>query len=83
MGELTLTNLFESQTIFADHKDLIHDVAYDFYGERMATCSSDQYVKVGYDVNNDFIVNIALYTRKYSYLLNSLLCGPTVRTYVY
>ena len=46
MGELTATNLFESQTIFADHKDLIHDVAYDFYGERMATCSSDQYVKV-------------------------------------
>ncbi|CAH1640481.1 unnamed protein product [Spodoptera littoralis] len=46
MGELTATNLFESQTILADHKDLIHDVAYDFYGERMATCSSDQYVKV-------------------------------------
>ncbi|XP_053614705.1 nucleoporin SEH1 [Plodia interpunctella] len=46
MGELTVTNLFESQTIQADHKDLIHDVAYDFYGERMATCSSDQYVKV-------------------------------------
>lgn len=46
MGELTATNLFESQTIIADHKDLIHDVAYDFYGERMATCSSDQYVKV-------------------------------------
>ncbi|KAI5634964.1 nucleoporin SEH1 [Phthorimaea operculella] len=46
MGELTATNLFESQTILADHKDLIHDVAYDFYGERMATCSSDQYVKI-------------------------------------
>ncbi|XP_060805627.1 nucleoporin SEH1 [Amyelois transitella] len=46
MGELTVTNMFESQTIQADHKDLIHDVAYDFYGERMATCSSDQYVKV-------------------------------------
>ncbi|XP_026320870.1 nucleoporin SEH1 [Hyposmocoma kahamanoa] len=46
MGELTVTNLFESHTIFADHKDLIHDVAYDFYGERMATCSSDQSVKV-------------------------------------
>lgn len=46
MSELSTTNLFESQTIIADHKDLIHDVAYDFYGERMATCSSDQYVKV-------------------------------------
>lgn len=48
MGEQNITNLFEAQTIYADHKDLIHDVAYDFYGERMATCSSDQYVKVGY-----------------------------------
>lgn len=38
--------MFEAQEINADHKDLIHDVAYDFYGERMATCSSDQYVKV-------------------------------------
>ncbi|XP_041984563.1 nucleoporin SEH1 [Aricia agestis] len=46
MTEITNSNLFESQTIIADHKDLIHDVAYDFYGERMATCSSDQYVKV-------------------------------------
>ncbi|CAH0401477.1 unnamed protein product [Chilo suppressalis] len=46
MGDQSITNLFESQTIFADHKDLIHDVAYDFYGERMATCSSDQYVKI-------------------------------------
>lgn len=38
--------MFEAQSINADHKDLIHDVAYDFYGERMATCSSDQCVKV-------------------------------------
>lgn len=48
MGEVGANNLFESQTIIADHKDLIHDVAFDFYGERMTTCSSDQYVKVGY-----------------------------------
>ncbi|XP_072943042.1 nucleoporin SEH1 isoform X2 [Epargyreus clarus] len=46
MGDLAVNNMFESQIIIADHKDLIHDVAYDFYGERMATCSSDQYVKV-------------------------------------
>ena len=30
-----------------DHKDLIHDISYDYYGDRMATCSSDQTVKVG------------------------------------
>lgn len=29
-----------------EHKDLIHDVAYDFYGRRMATCSSDQVIKI-------------------------------------
>jgi hypothetical protein len=28
-----------------EHKDLIHDVAYDFYGRRMATCSSDQMIR--------------------------------------
>lgn len=50
MSDLSSSNMFESQTIAADHKDLIHDVSYDFYGERMATCSSDQYVKVGYVV---------------------------------
>lgn len=38
--------IFEAHTINAEHKDLIHDVAYDFYGQRMATCSSDQFVKV-------------------------------------
>lgn len=38
--------MFQARTINAEHKDLIHDVAYDFYGRRMATCSSDQSVKV-------------------------------------
>jgi len=44
--------MFEAQEINAEHKDLIHDVAYDYYGDRMATCSSDQYVKV-WDKNKD------------------------------
>jgi len=30
----------------AKHDDYIHDIAYDFYGRRLATCSSDQKVKV-------------------------------------
>lgn len=38
--------MFQARTINAEHKDLIHDVAFDFYGRRMATCSSDQSVKV-------------------------------------
>lgn len=41
--------MFQARTINAEHKDLIHDVAYDFYGRRMATCSSDQSVKVRHD----------------------------------
>ena len=39
--------MFESKALAADHKDLIHDITFDFYGRRMATCSSDQSVKVG------------------------------------
>ena len=38
--------MFVAKSIPAEHKDLIHDVAYDFHGRRMATCSSDQCVKV-------------------------------------
>lgn len=38
--------MFEAHSINAEHKDLIHDIAYDYYGKRMATCSSDQIVKV-------------------------------------
>lgn len=44
--------MFREHSINADHKDLIHDVAYDFYGRRMATCSSDQSVKV-WDMSED------------------------------
>lgn len=28
------------------HEDLIHDIAYDYYGKRLVTCSSDQRLKV-------------------------------------
>ena len=38
--------MFVAKSIPAEHKDLIHDVAYDYHGRRMATCSSDQCVKV-------------------------------------
>ena len=38
--------MYVTKNINAEHEDLIHDVAYDFYGKRMATCSSDQKVKV-------------------------------------
>lgn len=38
--------MFEVEPIVVDHKDVIHDVVFDYYGRRMATCSSDQTVKV-------------------------------------
>ena len=38
--------MLAAKEIPSDHKDLIHDVAFDFHGRRMATCSSDQTVKV-------------------------------------
>lgn len=28
------------------HEDLVHDICYDFYGRYVATCSSDQHIKV-------------------------------------
>ncbi|TPX47525.1 hypothetical protein SeLEV6574_g02597 [Synchytrium endobioticum] len=30
----------------AQHEDLIHDIAYDYYGKRLATCSSDHRIKI-------------------------------------
>jgi nucleoporin SEH1 len=34
------------------HEDLIHDIAYNYYGKRFVTCSSDQKVKV-FDWDDD------------------------------
>jgi nucleoporin SEH1 len=32
--------------INTQHEDLIHDTCYDYYGKRIATCSSDQKIKI-------------------------------------
>ena len=29
-----------------EHNDFVHDVQFDLYGKRMATCSSDQILRV-------------------------------------
>ncbi|KAL3286988.1 hypothetical protein HHI36_001474 [Cryptolaemus montrouzieri] len=39
------------QTIDTGHEDMIHDAEVDYYGLRLATCSSDNSVKV-YDIKN-------------------------------
>lgn len=36
----------ECRVIPTDHQDIIHDVSFDYYGRRMATCSSDHTVKI-------------------------------------
>jgi WD40 repeat protein len=33
-------------SVYCDHDDFIHDLAFDWYGNRLATCSSDQKIKV-------------------------------------
>lgn len=43
-------NLISS--INTDHEDMIHDAQMDYYGRRLATCSSDKTVKV-YEVSGD------------------------------
>jgi WD40 repeat protein len=34
------------------HSSYLHDLAYDYYGHRLATCSSDQKIKI-WDYNNN------------------------------
>lgn len=41
----------------AGHEDLVHDIAYDFYGKRMATCSSDQCVKIFDNIEGQWEIN--------------------------
>ena len=43
-----------------EHKDIIHDVSFDYYGRRLATCSSDHTVKVSW-FGEDVIVFWSIY----------------------
>ena len=43
---------YECRRIKSDHRDLIHDVAFNLYGNQLATCSSDQTIKV-WSLNSD------------------------------
>lgn len=36
----------QAKEVATNHTEIIHDVTYDFYGKRMATCSSDQTIAV-------------------------------------
>lgn len=56
--------MFEVEPIIVDHKDVIHDVVFDYYGRRMATCSSDQTVKVSVFEKN--LIRILIITKYFS-----------------
>lgn len=56
--------MFEVEPIIVDHKDVIHDVVFDYYGRRMATCSSDQTVKVSVFEKN--LIRIMIITKCFS-----------------
>jgi protein transport protein SEC13 len=49
---MTSSFSFDSQ-----HNDMIHDAQYDYYGKRLATCSSDKIIKI-FDVANNAITPV-------------------------
>ncbi|CAM9021395.1 unnamed protein product [Wickerhamomyces anomalus] len=54
-----LDGLLKMKPFSTQHEELIHDVSYDFYGKQIATCSSDQHIKV-FDLDtatNEWILN--------------------------
>lgn len=44
--------MHEKQIVPTGHEDMVHDAQMDFYGRRMATCSSDRSIKI-FTVNRD------------------------------
>lgn len=46
--------MFVAKSVPTEHKDLIHDIAYDYHGKRMATSSCDQFVKIWDLINGEW-----------------------------
>ncbi|KAA8893817.1 WD40-repeat-containing domain protein [Sphaerosporella brunnea] len=57
------------------HEDLVHDVAYDYYGRRMATVSSDQRLKI-FDLNDEGEWVIADSFKAHDSSINKVIWGP-------
>lgn len=50
------TSSYATKQVRTEHKDLIQDIAFDFYGKRVATASLDQTVKIwNINENNDWV----------------------------
>jgi WD40 repeat protein len=61
------------------HGDMVHDASFDYYGKRLATCSSDRSIKV-FDVVGDQVGSTASFghrphLRRRRCRYNSLLGG--------
>ena len=46
------------------HQDLIHDLCYDYYGKRIATCSSDQTIKIWDLIDNEWKLSASWKVKK-------------------
>lgn len=63
-----MMSTYSTKQIHTDHKDLIQDIAFDFYGKRVATASLDQSVKIwninengDWDFKEELKINPGLY----------------------
>ncbi|CAZ82830.1 unnamed protein product [Tuber melanosporum] len=66
----------QSYTTFSTgHDDLVHDVAYDYYGRRMATVSSDQKLKV-FDLSDDGEWVLSESIRAHEASITRVIWGP-------
>lgn len=51
-----MSSSYSTKQVRTEHKDLIQDIAFDFYGKRVATASLDQTVKIwNINENNDWV----------------------------
>jgi protein transport protein SEC13 len=48
-------------SVETQHEDMVHDAQFDYYSTKLATCSSDQSIKI-FDVKDDFYHNSATLT---------------------
>ena len=56
-----------AQSIESGHTDVVHDVQMDYYGKRIASCSSDKIIKV-FSITGDQHTHLADLAGKLNYL---------------
>lgn len=61
------------------HVDMVHDIAYDYYGKRLATCSSDRTIKI-FDIMGDQVSDLCLLS-DLGPLRGALSCRVSIRRF--